>query len=441
MADISKVNLITCPDCGRSILDNVNYCRFCGHDFNDVSDESSGRFSKFLKNTFKGIVTDSIRYCTHCKEEIRDSNTEFCPNCSTRVSFNDNFAFCSCGNMTNGENCILCKHYQIKFNPISVEEYNQIWYNEIIVPLSNKYDKDFSKIYLREHFNLTPIQESHIIYRIMYAIKFNEIKDDIIEFVEKIIEETRNYDDIEEAILNNIKLDIISSFYDNGIKYNRTSNIKPSQYKTVETPVIKNKHGTGTKILATAVAGPLGFVATSGIKQENETKQVHVKGEYMHYEYSFNPNHITIKAYSNDSLVNSFDPEKITDNILIKWENIDYLDENNYLFLNTEELVQLRLPVLDDLVIRNIFRVTGTLKAHENKNLKLKYFDKIKEQTPDILIELLKQFINKNKVSKSNIDENNSLINELERLSGMYEKGLLTDDEFAAMKKKLIEGG
>ena len=36
--------------------------------------------------------------------------------------------------------------------------------------------------------------------------------------------------------------------------------------------------------------------------------------------------------------------------------------------------------------------------------------------------------------------ESNFLMDELERLGNMYEKGLLTDEEFAAMKKKLIEG-
>ena len=35
--------------------------------------------------------------------------------------------------------------------------------------------------------------------------------------------------------------------------------------------------------------------------------------------------------------------------------------------------------------------------------------------------------------------EGESLMDELERLGNMYEKGLLTDDEFSAMKKKLIE--
>ena len=36
--------------------------------------------------------------------------------------------------------------------------------------------------------------------------------------------------------------------------------------------------------------------------------------------------------------------------------------------------------------------------------------------------------------------ENGSLMDELERLGNMYEKGLLSDEEFATMKKKLIEG-
>ena len=36
--------------------------------------------------------------------------------------------------------------------------------------------------------------------------------------------------------------------------------------------------------------------------------------------------------------------------------------------------------------------------------------------------------------------EGTSLMDELERLGNMYEKGLLTDEEFTAMKKKLIDG-
>lgn len=37
--------------------------------------------------------------------------------------------------------------------------------------------------------------------------------------------------------------------------------------------------------------------------------------------------------------------------------------------------------------------------------------------------------------------QESSLMDELERLGNMYKEGLLTDEEFAAMKKKLIDGG
>ena len=36
--------------------------------------------------------------------------------------------------------------------------------------------------------------------------------------------------------------------------------------------------------------------------------------------------------------------------------------------------------------------------------------------------------------------ESNSLMDEVERLGNMYKEGLLTDEEFAAMKRKLIKG-
>ena len=173
MVEISEVNLIECPDCKRTILDNVNYCRFCGHDFNEVPDQSSGRLSKFLKNALKGVVSDSLRYCTHCREEIQDLNADFCPKCGNRISFNDTLGFCGCGNMTAEQYCRLCNVYGYRLKKTtSVEEYNQIWHNEVIIPLSNKYNEDFSKINLKDYFNLTSSQENHIIYRIMYAILF-----------------------------------------------------------------------------------------------------------------------------------------------------------------------------------------------------------------------------------------------------------------------------
>ena len=159
----------------------------------------------------------------------------------------------------------------------------------------------------------------------------------------------------------------------------------------------------------------------------------------MHYEYLFNPTHISVKAYSNNSCVNSFSSEKTTDKIVVKWENIDYLDDEYYLILNTGELVQLRLPVLSEFVIKNILKVGGTLNGSENEEFKHKYYKKILDQTPAILVELLNKFIDKNRVNKTKDNStNNSSIEELEKLANMYEKGLLSDDEFVSMKQNII---
>ena len=48
----------------------------------------------------------------------------------------------------------------------------------------------------------------------------------------------------------------------------------------------------------------------------------------------------------------------------------------------------------------------------------------------------INQYIDKNRISKPN--DSISSINELEKIANMYEKGLLTDDEFATMKQNII---
>ncbi|WP_298502149.1 SHOCT domain-containing protein [uncultured Methanobrevibacter sp.] len=45
-----------------------------------------------------------------------------------------------------------------------------------------------------------------------------------------------------------------------------------------------------------------------------------------------------------------------------------------------------------------------------------------------------------NETPQHETKQESNLMDELERLANLYEKGLLTDEEFAAMKKKLIEG-
>jgi len=44
------------------------------------------------------------------------------------------------------------------------------------------------------------------------------------------------------------------------------------------------------------------------------------------------------------------------------------------------------------------------------------------------------------KKRETRINDNNHLVDDLEKIVNMYKEGLLTDEEFAAMKKKLIDG-
>lgn len=59
------------------------------------------------------------------------------------------------------------------------------------------------------------------------------------------------------------------------------------------------------------------------------------------------------------------------------------------------------------------------------------------------VLEEYAQLNKENEKLKQQLDEYpkcNSIIDDLQRLVDIYKEGLLTDEEFAAMKKKLIEG-
>lgn len=159
------------------------------------------------------------------------------------------------------------------------DEFYQIWHNKIIIPLSEEYDKDLSKNNFKTYFNLTNEQVNHIVYIMVHNVLFDKIADEnIVDLFKNILNETReNYEDKDKAILNVIDKNIKKMLNNEGISSSSTTTIKEAFTETIETPHIKNKHGAGTKVLATAVAGPLGFVATSGVKQETEVGKYIIK--------------------------------------------------------------------------------------------------------------------------------------------------------------------
>lgn len=362
------------------------------------------------------------------KEDIKTSNSQ---------NNGLTLGFCTCGNLTDSKYCDVCSKFISNSKKFSQEEFDQILHDKIILPLSDKYAVNFEEISLKDYFNLEENEESHILYRLMRAIVFEEYGD-ISVFFEKILEETKNINDVEETIMNNIKSEIIEEFNNNGYTYNILLTTTSSGFKTVENSLIQNKHGTGTKVLATVLAGPLGFVATSGIKQTTESKQVYVEGEYLHNQYSFSHDYITIKSYSDNRNFNSFEPNGDVDKIVIDWSNIKHFDDEYSLILKSDKVIQLIPPNISDITNKNIFNIIGVNDWLMNRELHSKYEDTINSKTSILFIDLLNQYIGENNHLSDIQESNDNSINDLEKIVSMYEKGLLTDDEFIKMKNKLI---
>lgn len=437
MVDVPEVNLIECPDCKRTILDNVNYCRFCGHDFNEVSDESSSRLSRFIKNTFKGVVLDDLRYCTECKAEIRDFEADFCENCGAVIPYQDIKIFCSCGSVQYATYCNLCSNAGYK-ERLTSEEFYQMWHNQVIIPLSKEYNKDLSKGELKQFFNLNNEQYNHIVYRMIYSIAHKKIEGEVTEFFKTILEETKNnYEDIEKSILNLVKQNIKDMFNNDGISAFYTSTIKEGYNETIKTPNVKNKHGAGTKVLATAVAGPLGYVATSGVKQETETEKIYHKGEYFHSKVIITNKNVSYLTYTDQNSSGFNDNRTDISKIVVDWKEIKAFDDDSYFILHSGESFKCPGWSLVDIERQTVMEAVGSLNEKLNNKIMGEYYSIVIKTAKMFIIDLINEQIKSNQVVETNNNQTSEL-EALEKIMNMYKEGLLTDEEFTAMKQKFI---
>ncbi len=438
MVKIDEVHLIDCPDCKYSSRDDYHYCRLCGHDFQEGVDESQGRFSRFVKKALSGSVSDNVRYCTNCKSEIRDFTMDFCSNCGERIPFEGYKNLCSCGNIMSNNYCNICRGKGTKKQLIS-DEYYLIWHNQVIIPLSEEYNTDLTKNNFKSYFNLTNEEENHIIYKMVHHVLFDKIDGNVVDFFKQVFDETkRNYKNIEESIFNLVEQEITNEFNNDGIVSSNTTTIKRSYTETVETSHIKNKHGAGTKVLATAVAGPLGFVATSGVKEETETKEVRHEGEYCHEQMIFNKENIIYQMYTRKgwggSVFNNDHPNM--NKTIIGWDSVDSIDDENFLILKTGETIKCpSWNKLEHIIKPCILNIVATANENSNKEYMNKYYDDAKNKAIEVILSLINEQIVANKKISSNSDSD---VESLEKIMDMYKSGLLTDDEFVAMKQKLI---
>ena len=181
---------------------------------------------------------------------------------------------------------------------------------------------------------------------------------------------------------------------------------------------LRTSGSSGTsKALATFAFGFVGLAATSGFEQNEENREI---------------------------------------------QTLFQVVKNGVVFKNaTMETSDLRIPYEDiiefEVYVHKRYPSFGKLVLLENKHIIIK-FDLNKTKS-DILLDHIADIVNERatgdqyeedgwgieQVSEESSQfeteqESNSLMDELERLGNMYEKGLLSDEEFTAMKKKLIEG-
>ncbi|MBR1611846.1 MAG: zinc ribbon domain-containing protein [Methanobrevibacter sp.] len=287
----SDLQLIECPDCKQMVRDDVNYCRFCGHNF-----------LKEKKSLFAKKPKINSRFCQNCGKQISDADkSKFCSNCGTQIPINT-------------------KH---KLNNFTIhEDYISLLTNKLLVPLSNEYNINFRQTPIRDYFKITKEQESHIFYRIIEKIKLTP-NEDIVQYFKSTLDETKNnQENIENEIIKIATESITNSFNGLGLTSTEVFTIKDDYYETVETPVIQNKHGGLTKGVATLGFGLIGYAATSGVKQTVSTKQVLNKGDYLRSLVTISKKYITVKSFTDNSNVNKFNSTKGNlEKTIIYWQS------------------------------------------------------------------------------------------------------------------------
>ena len=250
-------------------------------------------------------------------------------------------------------------------------------------------------------------------------------------------EEVMDEEPLKTKIIDSIKQDIEEKFSNSSLMFVSLRVIKRSSYETIEKTHIKNKHGAGTKVLATIVGGPLGYVATTGIKEETSTEQIKKDGEYLHIKVQISAKNIIYKSYMDNNISSNFDDNKINygGEIVLDWKDIDCINNNYFLILKNGE--RLECPALrDELLIHS--HINSMIGDKEFvREFVTKYYHSIEKDIKEYYLELINEYAKKPIDDNINIS-NNDCLNELERLANLYEKGLLTDEEFAIMKKKII---
>ena len=122
--------------------------------------------------------------------------------------------------------------------------------------------------------------------------------------------------------------------------------------------------------------------------------------------------------------------------VIIDWKDIKDF-EDNYFILNSGETIRCPIWSLNILARKIIIGVVCSINNKLNDKYINTYISRTTENAKRMIIDLVKEQITKNIVEEPKTN-NLSELESLEKIMNMYKEGLLTDEEFVAMKQKVI---
>lgn len=178
-----------------------------------------------------------------------------------------------------------------------------------------------------------------------------------------------------------------------------------------------NSRSGWVKGAATLTLGIIGLAATSGFKQEEQNRQLTTTIQVV-------DKGIVFKKANKDGK-----------DLRIPYEDIESAKRNP----NDQDIIIVQLVENQDIKIM-FFMGNGT-SMKQDFYVENHFINIINERATGAQYEEAGWGLEHGTAEPHETkQENNSLLDDLERLGNMYKEGLLTDEEFAAMKKKLIVG-
>lgn len=347
-------------------------------------------------------------------------NCKICPHCKTYSDAN-NIRCNTCGRELPNI---------VYYEEVMKKEYKdtQKYINRKLNPQS--YFSDFKKLLQEEYgirrsdekqniaFNLTM---EHLIYQtpldssiekryIESAINLNKLKDMPENQFKQLV-----YNDAKEMffnILNN--REIVFNIY------------KHIPEQTIPTTVVKNKHGTGTKIVATRLFGVFGLAGTNGVEQQTVNKVIPAHDELArNVNINANDNNMSIQIINID--------EGKLPRDTYTWNQINEMDSDNYLKSDKFEAILL-----------NDFKAQEIIQSIENIYFKFLNQDHPLRQIIDhaeikgMLIKDFREYINEHAYGNSAPANNDSGAKELEEYYELKEKGIITESEYLNKKNEIL---